>query len=81
MNGSCGNGPNCNSDAIKGIVSLFIGVILIALAYKVILQILFFFFGLFLIYYGLAMLKMEQVRVTIDKAVNAIKEHMPKVNK
>lgn len=80
MNGSCGNGP-CNSDVIKGIVALVIGVILIALAYTVILKILFFFTGLFLVYYGLAMLKMEQVRVTIDKALQSIKEHLPKFKK
>ncbi len=81
MNGSCGNGP-CNSgDSVKGIVSLVIGAILIALAYKVILQILFFFTGLFLVYYGLAILKMEQVKVAIDNALQSIKEHLPKVKK
>ena len=80
MNGSCGNGP-CNSDSIKGIVALIIGVILIALAYKVILHILFFFCGLFLVYYGLAMLKMEQVRVSIDGFLQTLKEHLPKINK
>ncbi|MFA6535746.1 MAG: hypothetical protein WCS92_05825 [Candidatus Babeliales bacterium] len=81
MSGSCGNGPCNNSDSVKGIVSLVIGVILIALAYKVILQVLFFFSGLFLVYYGLSMLKMEQVRVTIDNALEAIKEHLPKIKK
>ncbi|MFH1254560.1 MAG: hypothetical protein V1646_03955 [bacterium] len=81
MSGSCGNGPCNNSDSVKGIVSLVIGVILIALAYKVILQVLFFFTGLFLVYYGLAILKMEQVRVAIDNAVQSIKEHLPKVTK
>jgi sulfite exporter TauE/SafE len=80
MNGSCGDGP-CNSDAIKGIVALVIGVILIALAYKVILQVLFFFSGLFLVYYGLSMLKMEQVRVSIDNILHSIKEHLPKARK
>lgn len=81
MSGSCGNGPCNNSDSIKGIVSLVIGVILIALAYKVILQVLFFFTGLFLVYYGLAILKMEQVRVAIDNALQSIKEHLPNVKK
>lgn len=80
MNGSCGNGP-CNSDTIKGIAALVIGVILIALAYDVIFKILFFFSGLFLVYYGLAMLKMEQVRITIDNALQVIKQHLPKINK
>lgn len=81
MNGSCGNGPCNNGDAIKGIVSLVIGVILIALAYKVILQVLFFFSGLFLVYYGLTMLKMDQVRVAIDNALESIKQHLPKIKK
>jgi hypothetical protein len=81
MNGSCGNGPCNNSEAIKGIVSLVIGAILIALAYKVVLQVLFFFFGLFLVYYGLALLKMDQVRVAIDNALQGIKEHLPKIRK
>lgn len=80
MNGSCGNGP-CNSETIKGIVALIIGVILIALAYKVILQIMFFFCGLFLVYYGLAMLKMEQIRVAIDTSLQTIKQHLPKINR
>ncbi len=76
-----GNGQSCNADVIKGIVALVIGAILIALAYKVILQILFFFFGLFLVYYGLTMLKMEQVRVAIDSTLQTIKQHMPKINR
>jgi threonine/homoserine/homoserine lactone efflux protein len=77
MSGNC----NCGSETVKGIVSLVIGVILIAIAYKVILQILFFFAGLFLIYYGLSMLKMDQVRIEIDKALQAVKEHLPKIRK
>ncbi len=76
-----GNGSSCNTDVIKGIVALVIGVILIALAYKVILQILFFFCGLFLVYYGLTMLKMEQVRVAIDNTLQTIKQHLPKINR
>jgi threonine/homoserine/homoserine lactone efflux protein len=76
-----GNEKACNAEVIKGIVALVIGVILIALAYKVILQILFFFCGLFLVYYGLAMLKMEQVRVAIDSSLQTIKQHMPKITK
>ena len=81
MSESCGNGPCNNGDAIKGIVALVIGVILIALAYKVILQVLFFFSGLFLVYYGLSMLKMEQVKVSIDNVFQSIKAHLPKVKK
>ena len=76
-----GNGQSCNTDVIKGIVALVIGVILIALAYGIILQILFFFCGLFLVYYGLAMLKMEQVRIAIDTSLQTIKQHLPKINK
>ena len=72
MNGEKGPGAN-NLNMVLGILAIIAGVVFVVLAYKILLSILFFIFGISLIYYGLNALKLSQVTVYIDMVVERIK--------
>lgn len=77
------NGPekgSCsNSDMIKGIAILAAGVVCVAFAYKIILHALIFAIGLILVYYGLALMKMDQVKKWVDEFLKKIHGIMPDI--
>ena len=75
------NGSCCNQEMIKGIVALSVGVVCIALAYKIILYAILFMTGLTLVYYGLAMLKMDQITNWVDSKIKKIRDMIPNSKK
>ena len=64
--------PNFNT--LKGTLAIIFGVMFIVLAYKIVLNIIFFAAGLMLVYYGLMILNVKQATDYIDKAVGKIKK-------
>ena len=58
-----------NMDVLKGLLSIIFGIILIALAYKVIVAVLLLLSGLILIYYGLEVLKITWATKSIDEII------------
>ena len=62
-----------NIKAIKGLLAVILGTVLIIFASSIVLQITLFMTGVFLIYYGLVLLEMEQAVSYLDKIINAIK--------
>lgn len=75
------NGSCCNQEMIKGIVALSVGIICIALAYKIILHAILFMIGLVLVYYGLSMLKMDHITSWVDGAMKKIHSLFPNSKK
>lgn len=68
---SCCDLPNMQ--VIKGLIAVFLGVLCLMLAHKVIVSMMVFIAGLVLVYYGLVMLKMTQVTNFLDKCLEKIK--------
>lgn len=63
-----------NVDAIKGILAVFFGCMLVILAYSIILRMIYFIGGLLLIYYGLQKLNLPTLNKTIKKIKHYFKE-------
>lgn len=70
-----------NQEMIKGIVALSVGVVCIALAYKIILYAILFMVGLVLVYYGLSMLKIDQITNWVDSAMKKLHGLLPNSKK
>ena len=69
-----GKKPNVpNMSVVKGVLAIIFGLLLVVFAHKIILQIIFFVSGLFLIYYGLVVLKIRQVTDYIDSVVSKVR--------
>jgi len=62
-----------NIKAIKGLLSVIFGLVLIIFASSIVLQITLFMTGAFLIYYGLVLLEMKQAVSYLDRIINTIK--------
>lgn len=77
------NGPEkcpCGTtDLIKGIAVLAAGIVCIAFAYKIILHAIIFAIGLILVYYGLALMKMENVKKWVDEFLKKLQGIMPEI--
>jgi len=61
------------SDNIAGIVAIVAGLILIAITYKIILNIIIFSVGAALLYFGVARLKIKAVTDVMDKLMNKVR--------
>jgi len=75
-NGSC-NKNCCNipsTTLIRGIVALCFGLFFLALAYRIILRVIFFIVGLSLIYYGFRVLGCTQVTEAVENLIIRIRK-------
>lgn len=61
------------SPMVKGIAAIVIGAVLLLCSFKMILHILCFISGLFLVYYGLVILHIKYLTDYIDWAIEKIK--------
>lgn len=68
---SCCDLPNMK--VVKGLLAVFLGVLCLMLAHKVIVSMMVFIAGLGLVYYGLVMLNMTQVTNFLDKCLEKVK--------
>lgn len=67
------------SPMVKGLGALIVGILLILCSFKMILHILLFIGGAFLIYYGLVILQIKQatdyINFVIDKLKSLLSKH------
>jgi hypothetical protein len=68
---SCCDLPNMK--VVKGLLAVFLGVLCLMLAHKVIVSMMVFIAGLGLVYYGLVMLNMTQVTNFLDMCLAKVK--------
>ena len=62
-----------NMPMIKGLLAIIFGIMIIAFSFKMILHIIFFTTGAFLIYYGLVVLQIKQATDYIDMIIERIR--------
>jgi len=72
------NCNNClaNMGIVKGVLAIIFGCMFIIMAYSIILRMIFFSAGLFLVYYGMKELKVPQFETSLKKAKDYISKKM-----
>lgn len=59
--------PDPNMNVVRGVLFLLLGIMFIALAYKIILKILYFIIGSVFMYYGFRLLNFRAMTTRIDR--------------